>query len=119
MKITLIDMVAKKAIPPYQIPSLPVVSVGRHTSNEVVIPNRDYRNSLSGEDKVAFDAIAGTISTNHCIIYQENGRPCIEDNNSKNGTSLRGVGLTDGRSGHIQNGDILYLGSYRLEVRIE
>ena len=118
MKITLIDMIAKGV--EYPLSDDETIQIGRDLDNDIIIPDRKYRNSLDGPAKLEFDKIAKTISREHCIIYQNSGKePYITDGMSTRGTTVNGLNLNEDMNANLKNGDILKLGDYELMARIE
>ncbi len=77
-------------------PLLPVTSIGRHSSNTIVLND-------------------GFISSRHAVLAQRETGWWLEDLGSRNGTLLNGLPLTDGAV--VSAGDVITLGS--IELRIE
>lgn len=77
-------------------PLLPVTSIGRHSSNTIVLND-------------------GFISSRHAVLAQRETGWWLEDLGSRNGTLLNGLPLTDGAV--VSAGDVITVGG--IELRIE
>lgn len=82
--------------PDTSFPLLPVTSIGRHSSNTIVLND-------------------GFISSRHAVLAQRETGWWLEDLGSRNGTLLNGLLLTDGAV--VSAGDVITVGG--IELRIE
>ena len=128
-KIKLVDLIVGSLIGKkdvvYNLPNGELKSViGRsHTSNIQIFEMlpEDYTKAIHDNPDIhkTFHDQSQQISRKHCIIYQIANRVMIEDNKSKNKTYVNNKPLKVGVAVDLKNGDILSLGTYDLEVRIE
>jgi pSer/pThr/pTyr-binding forkhead associated (FHA) protein len=79
-------------------PLLPLTSLGRAPTNSIPIPD-DF---ASGE---------------HCLLALRSGQWWLEDRQSKNGTTINGVPVTQPLI--ITDGDVIGIGSTRFRLELE
>jgi pSer/pThr/pTyr-binding forkhead associated (FHA) protein len=83
-----------------RIPCFPC-KIGRGENNDIVIDG----------DR--------SISRNHCLLFEREGRIFAQDTGSRNGTSINGTPVTAEDAMELRDGDILRLGLSRLLFQIE
>tara|TARA_Y100000310_G_C20697217_1_gene826538 strand:- start:2466 stop:2792 length:327 start_codon:yes stop_codon:yes gene_type:complete len=89
----------------YVVPQLKLTFVGRHSNNEVRIPDSPFSRGVSNV---------------HCSIYQEPGKkPYVKDCESTNGTFVRGKQIHGEECASLFEGDELGLGDYKLIVHVK
>ncbi len=119
-KLTLIDRMTGIE---YEFPNwLRKARVGRdQRENELVIPDRGYRDSLAKEQKDIFDQIAREVSrATHFILYQEDGEKKIGFYETSNSIKINGQEMVYGIKIPLNDKDNILLGkNYRLKIRIE
>ncbi len=116
MKIKLIDrtieeLTSKKEIVIYELPDdKDSVIIGREVKCDVRLPKNGYRSNN-------IDAIVLTVSKQHCLIFEENGRFGIIDY-SRYGTCINDRKIESKKRYLLEDGAMLKLGNYELEVKI-
>lgn len=123
VKVTLIDLVRlqlKKEELVYTLPDKLEVKIGRDNSNDIVIGTKETKDSIDAvEKKGATEDYISTVSRYHCVICNNHGVISIEDKGSRNGTYVNEISIYPGKMIKLNNEDVVRLGYYQLQVKIE
>ncbi len=120
MKIQLTDLVIKNSPAKAEVIYKPQdenktkITIGRASTNDIVIPNPKYRNC--GYPKISERASYVSRET-HCLIFESKGGIGVK-NFSKTKTYINNKEIPDGTAALLRDGDILKLCSYELQVKI-
>lgn len=95
-----------------------IIAITKHPSNNSMLMDRSnpqifYKlyfdsNVIGRDDTSNVQIVEDSISRKHCVIYKENAAYQIKDLESKNGTWINGILITD--CAPVVNGDIIQLG---------